>query len=1191
MLTDFEISARELALLEQHLSRCAGDAHIGTRAAAYVVAGAGEEVLAEVRNSAAASRWHPARQQALPNPDYAQMHALLGSLAQMNHPALLVRLARVFQSVDAGIYLPRLAGPLWPEAPWLDSWMSHMSNHFKYPPAQKPVMTCAALAAMLASDSQPEELLVRPLLSVKRGKPGMGDLLARSMLDSLLRTADYGQVLARHAAAIRTHLAGASTLDKAPVLEKLHQAKADPEAFRAELVEYATAGAETLREAAGNLLVKIKASVRPDLERVAREGSSAAQAQAFRLLAQFYGPDALPFLREVDPERLSKLSREVWEEAVQAGAPQPATAPPAVEATLAATYVPLSAAGRQAVRELALARNRAIAEIRGKGLRWQQQPDLDEAAIAELIGLVESMVKADVAGRPALLPFANPLFHDAALRFVETAEIEPIHLVRILILAGTVNFFQGTPHLMPPGAAFLGRLRKRLPFDLFDLAKALRTVGMDDRSIVWWMADAAGSFLDWPAPMVAAFLARHVDTLESMLRERPGPQILSPSSHVYRILEDLGEMPVQLTPRLWNIAVGKADGERRLAQHVLEKLPDLDARITKALGNGAAVVRENAAHWLADRRCAAAIPDVIEAFRKEKAEATKNSFLMALERLGAPMERFVDRGQLLEECRAAVSKGIPPGLDWFPFDRLPALHWADSGAAVDPAIPKGLLVRTFKLATPTPGPLVRLYCSLFRRPEREALGQFVLNAWIARDLDEPTPKAAAPVIPMPAPSHAHAPPPAAPNMPGVLMQFVAAALAGMQTAGTVQPPGSSAIKQKGILAIAAACCGGAAVAVVEGYLKKWYGYRAAQCRALVDVLPWIDSPEAVQLLLSTARRFRTASIREEAESQCHAMAARKGWTMDQLGDRTIPSAGFDEGSAQELDLGSRKLTLALTAQLTVEVRTAEGKAQKDFPAAVKTDDPARYQEAKQTCADAKKSVRTVITQQTQRLYEAMCGERAWSFGDLKEFLFDHPIAGRLCQRLVWQTIAEPPVAFRPLDDGTLSDARDAQVELAADAAVRIAYGPADGADWLRHMADYEVAPLFPQLDRPLHAPAGESGEALTDFQGYTVGFFHLRAMAAKFGYQHGAMDDGPFFSTYIKRLSGLDIEVVLEFSGMDMPGENRPVVLTELRFERGQALPLSAVPRVLVSECWHDLRVIAAGGTGFDPQWKDKVPF
>jgi hypothetical protein len=36
-------------------------------------------------------------------------------------------------------------------------------------------------------------------------------------------------------------------------------------------------------------------------------------------------------------------------------------------------------------------------------------------------------------------------------------------------------------------------------------------------------------------------------------------------------------------------------------------------------------------------------------------------------------------------------------------------------------------------------------------------------------------------------------------------------------------------------------------------------------------------------------------------------------------------------------------------------------------------------------------------------------------------------------------------------------------------------------------------------------------------------------------------------------------------------------------------MALDEVPAVLLSECYNDLRTVAATGTGYDPQWEKKV--
>ncbi len=63
-----------------------------------------------------------------------------------------------------------------------------------------------------------------------------------------------------------------------------------------------------------------------------------------------------------------------------------------------------------------------------------------------------------------------------------------------------------------------------------------------------------------------------------------------------------------------------------------------------------------------------------------------------------------------------------------------------------------------------------------------------------------------------------------------------------------------------------------------------------------------------------------------------------------------------------------------------------------------------------------------------------------------------------------------------------------------------------------------------------------------------------------------------------------------EFSGNQLPEENRTVALLTLRFERaGGDVPLGEVPPVLLAECRGDVRRMAETGTGFDPEWEAKT--
>jgi hypothetical protein len=237
----------------------------------------------------------------------------------------------------------------------------------------------------------------------------------------------------------------------------------------------------------------------------------------------------------------------------------------------------------------------------------------------------------------------------------------------------------------------------------------------------------------------------------------------------------------------------------------------------------------------------------------------------------------------------------------------------------------------------------------------------------------------------------------------------------------------------------------------------------------------------------------------------------------------------------------------------------------------------------------------------------MCTQRTWPFEDWSLYLNRHPIARHHCQRLVWAVVRDEKVValFRPLPDGSLTDLNDDPVTLKTDDLVRVAHecqiAPEQSQAWRQHLKDYEVEPLFEQFGRPNFDLAEERKQAdeLADFRGHILEAFKLRGRANKLGYTRGQAQDGGWFFDYHKRFPTLGMEAILEFTGNGLPEENRTIALTTFRFERvapegepvsgGAKMSLGEVPPVLLSECWNDIRQIAAEGSGFDPEWEKKT--
>ncbi len=416
----------------------------------------------------------------------------------------------------------------------------------------------------------------------------------------------------------------------------------------------------------------------------------------------------------------------------------------------------------------------------------------------------------------------------------------------------------------------------------------------------------------------------------------------------------------------------------------------------------------------------------------------------------------------------------------------------------------------------------------------------------------------------------------------------------------IRDPVGSASSSRGVLAVAAACAGEGAAPVVQRYLKQFQALRRTQGQALVAMLAWVDHPAAVQVLLSVGSRFRSKSIQAEATKQAQALAERKGWSMTELEDRSVPVAGLDEDGVLELSYGERSFTARLLPDLSLELRSPDDKVITSLPAARVADDEEAVKEAKKAFSATKKELAAVLEHQTARFYEALCTQRTWELPVWQRYVLGHPVLRHLAARLVWTFDGE---LARPLGDGTLTDVDDTPVKPGENASVSLAHESLVAEDvtaaWIQHLVDYEVTPLFRQFGRgtAVLPESLRSEDALGDLEGSMLESFALRGRADKLGYRRGDVGDAATFTTYVKSFAGLGLVAVVNFSGNTVPEENVTVALTELTFERpdprgpGTRVLLGDVPPVLLSEAWNDAREIAAEGTGIDPDWQTKVAY
>ncbi|MEV4005700.1 DUF4132 domain-containing protein [Actinomadura sp. NPDC049753] len=299
----------------------------------------------------------------------------------------------------------------------------------------------------------------------------------------------------------------------------------------------------------------------------------------------------------------------------------------------------------------------------------------------------------------------------------------------------------------------------------------------------------------------------------------------------------------------------------------------------------------------------------------------------------------------------------------------------------------------------------------------------------------------------------------------------------------------------------------------------------------LDVLAAIGSDLALREIHGISQKVKFKALKLRAQEKVEQIAAARGLTTEQLGDRLIPGLGLDAHGTLVLDYGPRRFTVGFDEALRPYVIDEAGKHRPSLPKPGQRDDAALAPAAYRRFTELKKDVRAIAGLQLQRLERSMTTGRRWPLPEFREFFAGHPLVWHIARRLVW--IAEhgdTVTAFRLAEDRTLSDVDDDAVTVPDDAVIAVAH-PVHLAEtlpaWSRVFADYEIMQPFPQLGREVHALTGEERAAarLTRFEGVTVPFGNVLRLERR-GWYRGPVDSDGGISCLV-RPAGADRYVVV----------------------------------------------------------------
>ena len=401
------------------------------------------------------------------------------------------------------------------------------------------------------------------------------------------------------------------------------------------------------------------------------------------------------------------------------------------------------------------------------------------------------------------------------------------------------------------------------------------------------------------------------------------------------------------------------------------------------------------------------------------------------------------------------------------------------------------------------------------------------------------------------------------------------------------------------------------VLVLQRQINDWAEHsRGAIAADAVRAVAMGGSDLALLTVDNMSRKFKNKQVRRAAGEALDAAAAAIGITTEELGDRIIPTLGFDERGERVVDYGTRTFTATISPSLAIVLTDDNGKVIKALPKPGAKDDTEKAERAKTEFAALKKSLKAVVQTQQQRLEQALATSRQWTPDAWKKLFVQNPIMHSFAIGLVWGVYKENELlqSFRYMEDGGFTDVNEDDFDFAAaQGSIGLVHpldlSDADLAAWKQQLEDYEVAQPVVQIGRPVYLIAEEEKAkfALSRFGGLEMLAITLSNKLQKSGWYRGSVQDGGAFYTFYREIGEVGIE--LTFSGCYVsPDPTEGITVGQLVFykagtvQRGSyvydevklenAISLADASPRLFSEIVYDVTNATATSTGKNERWQ-----
>jgi len=386
---------------------------------------------------------------------------------------------------------------------------------------------------------------------------------------------------------------------------------------------------------------------------------------------------------------------------------------------------------------------------------------------------------------------------------------------------------------------------------------------------------------------------------------------------------------------------------------------------------------------------------------------------------------------------------------------------------------------------------------------------------------------------------------------------------------------------------------------------------------------------ALMTVDSFSKKFKNKQVKRVAEEAFQFAAKELGVDPEVLGDRIVPTLGFDNRGQQIIDYGNRQFTATITPDLQISLKTDQGKAIKTLPTPGASDDKDKAASAKADFTTMKKNLKSVATLQCLRLEQALSSNRTWTKEAWNQLFVENPIMNMFAIGLIWGTYEQAAdtdttslaattispgtsttslvTSFRYMEDGSFVTADEDDFHLSDNAQIGLCHpldlGEALTATWKQQLEDYEITQPIDQLSRKVFkAPADKKATTVTDFGGAVVYAVSLWGKLQKMGWYRGSVVDAGGYFNFYKEDSKLGLGVLLDFSGTYVGADNSEevTVYDAVFYKAGTVnygsyvydevkeddrIPLHQVPARFYSEACYDIERATANRIDTIENW------